>query len=114
MLEVVIHPPRGSAMLLLGAWTALPLTTHETSAGGLLRSVVQIIVTVFPSWASFGPMIVTLLGATTNVNIHAYYTEKLIFNVTKWLKMKYKRNLLVINYGFAQLSTFMGEIYNSF
>ncbi|GFS53151.1 hypothetical protein TNIN_249781 [Trichonephila inaurata madagascariensis] len=68
-LELVTHPP---AMSSVTAWVdimGLPSTTQDTSTGGLLDPVVQERVMDSPTRTSFGPAMVTLVGATRKRNI---------------------------------------------
>lgn len=63
-LDDVIHPPAISSVT---AWVDIigrPSTTQDTSTAGLLEPVMQDIVTESPIRTSFGPVIVTLVGAT--------------------------------------------------
>lgn len=69
MLEVVTQPPFGSAVIVDTDSNGRPSTTHDTSAGGLLRSVLHRMVTWSPALASLGPRTFTLDGATVNETI---------------------------------------------
>lgn len=64
MLAVVVKPPLGWALLEFTVVIDLPSTTQLISEGGLLASVWQFIVTLSPERESFGPLMITLLGAT--------------------------------------------------
>lgn len=66
-LDEVIHPPETSSVTACVDIMGLPSTTQDTSTAGLLEPVIQDMVTESPIRTSFGPVMVTFVGATEKI-----------------------------------------------
>lgn len=73
LLEVTLPPCGDGVVTLVVLRSCLPATSHFTSAGGLLLSVVHVNATLSPALASVAPDIVTCAGATEHT--HNYKTK---------------------------------------
>lgn len=88
MLAEVIQPPWGSDFTESVDGILLPSMTHEMSAGGLLRSVLQNMVITSPADASLGPSITALPGETVRRKGQNVGIEYIInFNVESFMEV---------------------------